>query len=76
MEDREPSRPSVKIKNVATLPWLSFKVADREQQYLVLLSYLPLGHCWRIPHFLLHTTRIMGQLRKSRGLLGYSVRAS
>jgi quinol monooxygenase YgiN len=58
-----------------TLPWRSFKVADSEQQYLMLLSYLPLKHSWQIPQFLLHTARIIGQLRKSSGLLGYSLRA-
>ncbi len=63
------------IKNVPTLPWRSLNVADPERQYLALLSYLPLRHSWQIPHFLLHTARIMGQLRKSRGLLGYSLRA-
>jgi len=41
----------------------------------VLLSYLPLKHSWQIPQFLLHTARIMDQLRKSNALLGYSLRA-
>ncbi len=58
-----------------TLPWRSFKLADPENQYLVLLSYLPLKHSWRIPQFVLHTACIMDQLRKSSALLGYSLRA-
>ena len=58
-----------------TLPWQSFNVADPERQYVMLLSYLPLRHGWQIPQFLLHTARIMGQLRRSKGLLGFSLRA-
>jgi hypothetical protein len=60
---------------MATVPWQSFRPAEPERQYFVLLSYLPLKRAWRIPWFLIHTVRIMGQLRKSRGLLGYSLRA-
>jgi heme-degrading monooxygenase HmoA len=41
----------------------------------MLLSYLPLKRGRQIPQFLLHTARIMGQLRRSKGLLGYSLRA-
>ena len=58
-----------------TLPWRSFNVADPERQYVILLSYLPLRRGWQIPPFLLHTVRIMGQVRRSKGLLGYSLRA-
>ena len=58
-----------------TLPWKSLTVADPERQYVILLSYLPLKRVWRIPQFLAHTARIMAQLRRSRGLLGYSLRA-
>ena len=43
---------------------------------MALLSYLPLKRGFRIPWFLLHTVRITGQLRRSRGLLGYSLHAS
>jgi heme-degrading monooxygenase HmoA len=60
---------------VPTLPWRSFNVAEPERQYVILLSYLPLRRGWQIPQFLLHTARIMGQLRRSNGLLGYSLRA-
>jgi hypothetical protein len=60
---------------VPTLPSRSFNVADRERQYVVLLSYLPLRRWRQIPLFLMHTTRIMDQLRGSKGLVGYSLRA-
>ena len=42
---------------------------------MALLSYLPLKRGLRIPWLLVHTVRIMGQLRRSRGLIGYSLRA-
>ncbi|HJU10080.1 MAG TPA: hypothetical protein VJ728_04345 [Candidatus Binataceae bacterium] len=58
-----------------TLPWQSFNVAEPDRQYLILLTYLPLKQGWHIPTFMLHTTRIRGQLRRSRGLVGYSLRA-
>jgi heme-degrading monooxygenase HmoA len=60
---------------VPTIPWRSFNAADPERNYVILLSYLPLKSVWQIPQFLIQTTRIMGQLRSSRGLVGYSLRA-
>lgn len=58
-----------------TLPWRSFNAAAPDQECVVLLSYLPLRRSWHIPQFLLYTARIAAQLRKSKGLLGYSLRA-
>jgi quinol monooxygenase YgiN len=57
------------------LPWRAFERAAPGQSCLVLLTYLPLDSAGRVPGFLLHTARIAAQLRKSRGLLGYSLRA-
>jgi hypothetical protein len=61
-------------KGVPAISWKSFGRAEPERQYLVLLSFLPLKHGWRVPWFLLHTVRIMNQLKRSRGL-GYSLLA-
>lgn len=58
-----------------TLPWISAGSVDPERQYIALLSYLPVKRGSRIPWFMLHATRIMGQLRRSTGLVGYSLRA-
>ena len=55
--------------------WKSFGRAEPAQQYLVLLSFLPLKQGWRVPWFLFHTGRIVNQLKRSRGLLGYSLLA-
>lgn len=60
---------------MAVIPWRSFGRPQPERRYLCLLSYLPLADRRHIPGFLLSTVRIMAQLRKSRGLLGYSLRA-
>jgi hypothetical protein len=61
--------------NMPALPWRFFGSAESGRQYVALLSFLPLKHSWRIPWFLLHTMRIMNQLPKTRGLVGYSLRA-
>lgn len=58
-----------------TLPWRWFSRPEPELQYVALLSYLSLKRAWRTPWFLLHTVRIMRQLRRSKGLVGYTFRA-
>jgi quinol monooxygenase YgiN len=58
-----------------TLPWRSFDRAAPQQPCVALLTCLPLKGAGQIPRFLLHTARIAAQLKKSRGLLGYSLRA-
>lgn len=58
-----------------TLPWRSFARSATEQPCVALLTYLPLNRVGHIPQFLLHTMRIRAQLKKSRGLIGYSLRA-
>ncbi|HZU88861.1 MAG TPA: hypothetical protein VE993_06355 [Stellaceae bacterium] len=58
-----------------TLPWRSFAPAAPERRCVVLLTYLPLKGGRHVPGFLLHTARIVAQLRRSGGLLGYSLRA-
>jgi quinol monooxygenase YgiN len=58
-----------------TLPWKEFGRAEAEREYVALLTYLPLKHGWQVPRFLIETVRIMRQLRRSGGLLGYALRA-
>jgi hypothetical protein len=60
---------------VPILPWRFLGSAESDRQYVAMLSFLPLKHSRRIPWFLLHTLRIMNQLSKTRGLVGYSLRA-
>lgn len=61
--------------NVPALPWRVFGSTVSDRQYVALLSFLPLKHSSRVPWFLLNTMRIMNQLSKTRGLVGYSLRA-
>jgi hypothetical protein len=60
---------------MATTPWKSYSTADPEREYAALLSYLPLKRAWRLPWLILQSIRIQRQLRASRGLIGYSLRA-
>jgi quinol monooxygenase YgiN len=54
-------------------PWTSLAPVDPDGEYLALLSVLPLKRHFRIPWFLLHAARIMRQLSRTPGLLGYSL---
>ena len=56
-------------------PWVTFRRPDPEEEYLVLLSALPLKRFRDLGVFLLYTWRIQGQLRRTPGLLGYSLLA-
>jgi hypothetical protein len=56
-------------------PWVTFRRPDLEGVYLVLLSALPLKRFRDLGVFLLYTWRIQGQLRRTPGLLGYSLLA-
>ena len=58
-----------------TKPWVTLSQPDPQQEYLVLLSELPLQRFRDLGAFLLYTWRIQGQLRCTPGLLGYSLRA-
>ncbi len=58
-----------------TKPWVTFSRPDSDREYLVLLSELPLKRFRDLGAFLLYTWRIQGQLRRTPGLLGYSLRA-
>lgn len=57
------------------LPWKTAVQTSPEQEYLALLSFLPLKQSRRIPLALLYTWRIVQQLKSARGLIGYTLRA-
>jgi hypothetical protein len=57
------------------LPWKALAPADRNREYLALLSYLPLRSYRKIPRFLQFTLQISRQLGATPGALGYSMRA-
>lgn len=56
-------------------PWRSLSQPDPGRQYVALLTALGLQRARDVPLLFWHTWRIWGQLRKSRGLVGYSLRA-
>ena len=56
-------------------PWVTFRQPEPDREYLVLLSELPLKRLRDLGAFLLHTWRIQGQLRRTPGVLGYSLLA-
>lgn len=57
------------------MPWIALTPVDPSREYLVLLSYLPLRKYSKIPTFLRYTLQVQGQLRRTAGATGYSMRA-
>jgi quinol monooxygenase YgiN len=60
---------------VPASPWRTFGSPAPEQDYVALLSYLPLKSYWRIPVFFFYTAQVVKQLASAAGVLGYSVLA-
>ena len=56
-------------------PRVTFRQPDPDREYLVLLSELPSQRFRDLGAFLLYTWRIQGQLRRTSGVLGYSLLA-
>src|SRR6201998_1020760 len=56
-------------------PWKSCQPANPGTSNLALISYLPLKHFRAGPQFFRSAYEIMGQLRRSPGLIGYSLDA-
>jgi len=67
--------PAAHDDAVPDLPWTSFAGRAPDREYVVLLSYLPLRRLSSTPAFLLAVQRVRGQLARSAGLVGYSLRA-
>ena len=58
-----------------TKPWVTFRQPDPTQEYLVLLTVLPLKRFRDLGAFVVYTLRIVGQLQRTPGVLGYSLLA-
>ena len=54
--------------------WKSLGAAQPDQEYLALLTYLPLKYR-TIPRFLGYAKRVETQLAETKGIIGYSLRA-
>ncbi len=57
------------------LRWRSFRKAEPDREYLVLLSELPLQSYRALPRFLRFTRQVQRQLKTASGLVGYSLLA-
>jgi quinol monooxygenase YgiN len=57
------------------LPWRTFRSIDPDTTYVVTITRLPLRSHRRIPRIMLATLRIVRQLRRSEGLVGYALKA-
>ncbi|MGC8660191.1 MAG: DUF3291 domain-containing protein, partial [Desulfomonilaceae bacterium] len=58
-----------------TTPWKKGAKPDPKGTFVAFLTYLPLKRRRMIPRFLFYTIRVLIQLNKSSGLVGYSLRA-
>ena len=56
-------------------PWRMIAAADRNREYVALLSYLPLRKYSKIPDFFRYTVQIQRQIRGTPGAIGYGMRA-
>ena len=56
-------------------PWVTFRPPEPDREYLALLTELPLARFRDLGRFVLYTRRIAAQLRKTPGVLGYSLMA-
>jgi|SRR5579885_196113 len=58
------------------LPYQSHQRIHPHKKYVVMLTYLPLAKYRFLPQFIYFVCRIVVQLRKSKGLVGYTLRAA
>jgi len=57
------------------LPWLTSELAEPNATYSLTMTRLPLRSYARIPRVSLATMRVVRALRKSEGLIGFSLKA-
>ncbi len=57
------------------IKWRSFREAEADRNYLVLLTSLELKRYWSVPKFLRLSRTVQAQLAQSEGLLGYTMLA-
>lgn len=57
------------------MPWKSFAEPDPEQEYLAVLTFLPVGRLRAMPSFMRYTQAVRRQLDGTEGVVGYTLRA-
>ena len=60
---------------MAVKPWVTFRAPEPDREYLALLTELPLARFRDLGKFFLYTFRIDAQLKKTPGVVGYSLMA-
>ena len=55
--------------------WIRLQIANPQNDYLALLSFLPLKRYWSIPLITKNATKIDKQLRETKGLIGFAFQA-
>ena len=61
---------------MATIPWRSLRRPVPEHEYVVVATEATLARYRTIPRFLVATRRVIRQLRRSQGAVGFSLRGS
>jgi heme-degrading monooxygenase HmoA len=59
-----------------TLPWHELAPVEPERSYTAVLGHLQLESFLMLPGFVWHTRRIEKQLQRTKGLIGYRLRAN
>jgi hypothetical protein len=57
------------------MPWQMTATAQPGKEYVALLSYLPVNTYWAIPRLMKFSLETIGQLKKTPGVIGYSLAA-
>ena len=59
-----------------TLPWKQINRPTGSNNYIVMLTYLPLKHFNDSLRFSRYVLRVMNQLKDTNGIIGYSLKAN
>ena len=57
------------------MPWQTSATAQLGKEYVALLSYLPVNTYWAIPRLMKFSLDTINQLKKTPGVIGYSLAA-
>src|SRR5256886_14346831 len=63
------------VKSIVDSPWTSVGTSDTAQEYLVLLTYLPLKGYRKMMTLMRRSRAVSHQLAKTPGLIGFTFRA-
>jgi len=64
------------VISMPTLPWKQINRPTGSNNYIVMLTYLPLKHFNDSLRFSRYVLRVMNQLKDTNGIIGYSLKAN